>query len=124
MTGFLHQRLRFGIWILGFAFLFGCASPTPLFTPAPLPTQTQTQTQTPIPSDTGWLSLSPGLDRREVAARFPSLGFEERLILFRVDPAYFNFRVLYAPGFPRRVSEWGAEAGARPGFNAAFFDQE
>jgi hypothetical protein len=113
---------------LGFAFLFGCASPTRLFTPAPLPTLGRPQggapTPTPAPSDTGWLSLSPGLDRREVAARFPSLGFEERLILFRVDPAYFNFRVLYAPGFPRRVSEWGAEAGARLVFNAAFFDEK
>ena len=122
MTGFVYQRLRLGIWILGFAFLFGCASPTPLFTPAPLPAQTQTQT--PIPLDTGWLSLSPGLDRREVAARFPSLGFEEGLILFRIDPAFFSFRVLYTPGIPRRVSEWGAEAGARLVFNAAFFDEK
>ena len=122
MTDSVRQRLRFGIWILGFAFLFGCASPTSLFTPAPLPAQTQTQT--PIPLDTGWLSLSPGLDRREVAARFPSLGFEEGLILFRIDPAFFSFRVLYTPGIPRRVSEWGAEAGARLVFNAAFFDEK
>ena len=126
-------RLRFGIWILGFAFLLACAStpqPTPLlpFTPAPLPTLGRPQggapTPTPAPADTGWLAQSRGLDRREIAARFQSLGFEERLILFRIDPAYFSFRVLYTPGIPRRVSEWGAEVGARLAFNAAFFDEK
>jgi uncharacterized protein YigE (DUF2233 family) len=55
---------------------------------------------------------------------FRSLGFEERLIVFRIDPAFFSFRVLYTPGLPRRVSEWGAEAGARLAFNAAFFDEK
>ncbi len=53
-----------------------------------------------------------------------SLGFEERLIVFRIDPAFFSFRVLYTPGIPRRVSEWGAGVGARLAFNAAFFDEK
>ena len=55
---------------------------------------------------------------------FRSLGFEERLIVFRIDPAFFSFRVLYTSGLPRCVSEWGAEAGARLVFNAAFFDEK
>jgi len=129
MTDFVRQRLRFGIWILGFAFLLACAStpqPTPPHSNTPtLPlVSTSTLVPSPTPSDTGWLAQSLGLDRREIAARFQSLGFEERLILFRIDPAFFSFRVLYTPGIPRRVSEWGAEVGARLAFNAAFFDEK
>jgi phosphodiester glycosidase len=124
----LKFLLTFIIWILGFS-LSACAStprPTPALsrTPAPLPASTPTPVQTPAPFDTGWLPFSSGLDRREVGVPFTSLGFEERLILFRIDPAYFDMRVLYSPGFPRRVSEWGAEAGARLAFNAAFFDEK
>src|SRR3990172_9262699 len=98
MTGFLHQRLRLGIWILGFAFLLACAStpqPTPPHSNTPtLPlVPTSTLVPSPTPSDTGWLAQSLGLDRREIAARFQSLGFEERLIVFRIDPDFFSFRV-------------------------------
>jgi hypothetical protein len=137
MRRFARLLLASGMWALGFS-LFACSAPPLPATPSPLsplpssppPAQTQTQTLTltltltPTPSDTGWLAQSPGLDRREVAALFPSLGFEERLILFRIDPALFDFRVLYSPGLPRRVSEWGAVAGARLAFNASFFDEK
>src|SRR5207249_1426554 len=73
------------------------------------------------PTDTGWLSLDPGLDRREIVVPFSALNLAERLILFRVDPAFFTFRVRYSPGLPRFVSEW--DPAARLVFNAGYFDE-
>ncbi len=123
----MKRLVSFVIWILGLTLLSACISapkPTPPYShiPALSPVSTPTLVPSPVPYDTGWLPLSPGLDRREIGVPFKALGFEERLIIFRIDPAFFSFRVLYTPGLPRRVSEWGAEAGARLAFNATFFD--
>jgi uncharacterized protein YigE (DUF2233 family) len=68
------------------------------------------------------VAVARGLDRRQVAAPFPGLGFEERLTLFRIDPGFFSFRVLYAPGFPRFVAQWDPSAALV--FNAGFFDEK
>ena len=102
--------------------LFACASTTP--TPAPWPTSAPTITPAPTsaPSDTGWLSKLPGLDRREITIPFPALGFAERVVLFRVDPQFFAFRVLYAPGAPRFVAQW--DRSAQLVFNAGYFDEK
>jgi hypothetical protein len=118
----------FEIWFLGFGILFflsSCASPIPSYQPPATNNQQPTtshQLPTPTPSDSGWLSLDPGLDRREIVVPFMEQGFAERLILFRIDPAFFTFRVRYSPGFPRYVSEWDPTA-ARLVFNAGFFDE-
>jgi len=119
--------LVFGILVWGFS-LSACAAvpqptPTPPLTHLLTYTPSLLPTSTPAPTDTGWLSTTPGLDRREIAVPFPE-GFAERVILFRIDPAFFSFRVLYTPGFPRLVSEWGASAGARLVFNAGYFDEK
>jgi len=77
---------------------------------------------TPTPADTGWFSKAPGLDRREIAAPIPASGFAERVVLFRIEPRFFTFRVLYAPGAPRLVSEWDSQA--RLVFNGGYFDEK
>src|SRR5688572_12284929 len=124
----MKKLLGFGIWFLGFSFLIACTSPSPITTRQPLiatfgqPPTASAQPPTPTPSDTGWVSLDPGLDRREIVVPFSGLGFAERLILFRVDPSTFTFRVRYSPGFPRYVSEW--DAAAQLVFNAGFFDEK
>jgi len=123
--------------------LSACALPSPITSRQPFdfaqgqpptassqpPTATR-QLPTPTPSDSGWLSLDPGLDRREIVVPFYDLGFAERLILFRIDPSSFTFRVRYSPGFPRYVSEWDPSTTLRAGpttarlvFNAGFFDE-
>jgi len=89
-------------------------------TPSLIPTSTLAPT--PTPADTGWLSKLPGLDRREITIPFPALGFAERVVLFRVDPQSFAFRVLYAPGAPRFVAQW--DRSAQLVFNAGYFDEK
>jgi hypothetical protein len=75
---------------------------------------------TAIPADTGWIQASPGLERRQLEA--PLAGWPaENVVVFRLDPARFNLRVLYTPGFPSFVSAWDREA--RLVFNGGFFDE-
>ncbi len=78
---------------------------------------------------TGWAEVQPGLYRREVYGRpggspLPPAPVE-RLILFRISPAHFRFRVRYSPGQPLPVSGWAAQApGAALIFNAGYFDAQ
>ncbi len=81
--------------------------PTPTFVPSPTP-------------NTDWLTAAPGFERRELPVSFAD-GSAERVILFRIDPAQYRFRVLYAPAQPALVSQW--ERNARLVFNAGFFDE-
>jgi hypothetical protein len=122
-----NPLIRFAVGnSLSILLLSACVSPSPTTSnqlpatnpqsPAPSP-----QLPTPTPSDSGWVSLDPGLDRREIVVPFTEQGFAERLILFRIDPAFFTFRVRYSPGFPRYVSEWAT--AARLVFNAGYFDE-
>ncbi|MGH2521651.1 MAG: hypothetical protein ACRDH2_04020, partial [Anaerolineales bacterium] len=97
--------------------LSACASPSPTL-PREAP---QPPTANATPNST-WLPLASGLDRREFAVPFPALGFEERVIAFRVDPGLYHFRVLYSPGVPGFVSAW--DVSARLVFNASFFDEQ
>jgi hypothetical protein len=86
--------------------------------PAPPPTQSSVfSTATPLPA---WEEVFPGLTWREVRVVL-SNGFEERISLFRIDPALNRFRVLYSPAQPEFVSAW--DNTARLVFNAAFFDE-
>lgn len=77
---------------------------------------------TPPPSDSGWLSLFPGFERRTLIVPFPELSLAEHVVLFRVDPARHRFRVLYTPGFPGAVAAFDSQA--RLVFNASFFDEK
>src|SRR3974377_2162012 len=63
-------------------------------------------TSTPIPLDTGWQSIAPGVDYREL--QIEQGDRSDRLRLARIDPAETRVRVIYDPDRPRRVSEWRA----------------
>ncbi len=78
-------------------------------------------TATPVPMDTGWQILASGIEYRELDVTFQTRS--DRLRLARVDPAHFNFRVLYAPSQPRQVSEWLASNEAlQLVVNGGYFD--
>ena len=98
-------------------------TPNPALAPvaslAPLASATAPPIPTPTPNP-NWLTLAPGFERREWRVSFPE-GYSETVIAFRVDPAQYRFRVLYAPTQPALVSQW--ERSARLVFNAGFFDE-
>jgi uncharacterized protein YigE (DUF2233 family) len=79
-------------------------------------------THTPLPADTGWRSVRPGLETRELSVENDLWG--ERLFVARVDPQQAAFRVRYDPAQPRRVGEWLAAEDARLVVNAGFFDDD
>ncbi len=72
----------------------------------PTPTPTIFPTPTSEPADTGWQPLEPGAEMRVLLV--PTGDVVERLVLVRLDPSRFRFRVRYTPGSARRVSEWAA----------------
>jgi uncharacterized protein YigE (DUF2233 family) len=87
----------------------------------PTPTSIPLPTTTPIPADTGWQILASGLEYRELDVTFQNRS--DRLRLARVDPALFNFRVLYAPNQPRTVSEWlASNESLQLVVNGGYFD--
>jgi uncharacterized protein YigE (DUF2233 family) len=87
-------------------------TPTPTPTPSSTPTHTLVPTPTPELEDSGWEVLEAGVELRQVPVHTGDV--TERLLLVRLDPARFRFRVLYTPGEARRVSEWAAVAGWLP----------
>ncbi|MBN1955009.1 MAG: phosphodiester glycosidase family protein [Anaerolineae bacterium] len=98
------------------AALFSTSTPMPTPTPHPLPTLT------PEPLDTGWQALESGAEQRLVRVAVGSL--EERLVLVRLDPARFRFRVRYTPGAGQAVSQWAAQTPALLVVNGGYFTPE
>jgi len=133
-------KRRRGWWICWLAgVLVGCgtavspASPTaivPLATPAP-PSATETANialtatavPTPIP-DTGWLPVQPGMEQRILHLYEESGAIRERLILLRLEPTQFIFRVAYRPGAPQSIPAWQEETGALLIVNGGYFTEE
>jgi hypothetical protein len=96
-------------------------TPTPSPTPSPTPLPTSTPTPTPnfryIAST--WYEVDPGL---EYGYYFPPASGGAQLIVIRIDPSLYRFRVHYRPGVPRARAEWAAELPcARLFVNANFF---
>jgi hypothetical protein len=97
-------------------------------TPAAEPTAQQAQAET-APSATpaaailadGWSSLGPGLDRRTLPAAEGHIG---DLLVFRLDPANFDFDIGYDPVTPHSLQEWQATTGADIVVNGGFFDEQ
>ena len=86
--------------------------PTPTPTPLPSPTSrptwtpypTAVPTSTPEPPDTGWQTVQPGIELRQV--RVETGDVAERLTIVRLNPDTVRFRVHYDPIAPRLVSGW------------------
>jgi len=86
------------------------------------PTMTPRPTATTRPADSGWQTIAPGLEYRELSIKQGDRS--ERLRIARVDPAQAKFRVLYNPDRPQRVSEWLTESKALLAVNGNFFDPQ
>jgi len=97
--------------LLSCSHLAPAPTPTPVPSPTPSPTPEALPTATPEPPDTGWQTVQPDVEVRQVPV--PSGDVAERLLIVRLDPRRFHFRVLYTPGVGRVVSEWNN------GFNTA-----
>ena len=95
-------------------------SPTPWPTPTPYPTPWPTPT--PEPPDTGWQSLQPGVELRQV--RVDAGDITERLTLVRLDPTTVRFRVHYDPTAPRLVAAWAGMLQSLLVVNGAYFTPE
>ena len=76
----------------------------------------------PLPPDTGWRSLEPGVELREMDVATGSVS--ERVVILRLDPGKLRFRVRYEPASPRSVSAWADELQALLVVNAGYFDPE
>jgi len=79
-------------------------------------------TATLIPNDTGWQSIAPGVEYREL--KIDHGDRSDRLRMARIDPAQTQLRVLYDPDRPRRVSEWLSASNALVAVNGNFFDPQ
>jgi hypothetical protein len=75
----------------------------------------------PAPADTGWQSLEPGVELREIDVAVDPEQSTERLRIVRLDPSQVQFRVRYNPSDPRMISVWGAEAQCMLVVNGAYF---
>jgi uncharacterized protein YigE (DUF2233 family) len=117
-------KKRWRAIVLGVLWLSGC-SPTDLTAPASsqtLATLTPRPTVTTRPADSGWQTVAPGLEYRELSIKQGNRS--DRLRIARVDPAQARFRVLYNPDRPQRVSEWLTESKALLAVNGNFFDPQ
>ncbi len=79
---------------------------TPALPPTATPTATPSPSPTSPPPDSGWQAVEPGLELRQMRVSVGSV--EERVVLVRLDPARFRFRVLYTPGAGQRIAQWAA----------------
>ena len=104
----IHRRLIVGL-VVGLM-LLSCNLPGLAPTPTPQPTLTPvpslTPPPTPEPADTGWETVEPGVELRQLFV--PTGDVAEKLTIVRLDPALFSFRVRYMPGSGWLLSEWAA----------------
>ncbi len=101
------------ILALGGCMLSTVTSPTP--PPPPAPTGATDSTTT-------WEVLASGLERR--IYRPHGDNFLTQMLVLRIDPAQYSFRVHYRPGQPLDVRNWrDSLPGAITFVNANFFDE-
>jgi hypothetical protein len=104
--------------------LVGCtiaysATPTPT-PPTPTPTSTMTATNASIAET--WQTILTGLEMRIYLPPSRVLG---QMLVLRIDPSLYTFRVHYRPGEPLSTSEWRSELPDASAFiNANFFDRQ
>ncbi|MBI5563358.1 MAG: phosphodiester glycosidase family protein [Chloroflexi bacterium] len=127
----LAVKYRLSSLILVAALLAGCgepifATPSVEFMTQIAPTMaapvTRAPTATPVPLDTGWRTIAPGIEYRELRIEIGAQA--DRLRIARVEPAQTRVRVLYAPDSPRRVSEWLISSQVQLAINGNYFDPQ
>src|SRR5512145_3227014 len=100
------MALKFWRWLVLASVLVGCNAPL-LTAPSSAGTQsvptaaavTRAPTPTPLPMDTGWRTLAPGFEFRELRVEIGPQA--DRLRIARIDPAQARLRVVYDPESPR-----------------------
>jgi len=114
-------KKRWCLVLISVIVLSGCAlaDATPTVV---APTITPRPTATTRPVDTGWQTIEPGVEYRELSIAPGDR--TERLRIARVDPAQARFRVLYNPDRPQRVSEWLTDSKALLAVNGNYFDPQ
>lgn len=99
--------------------------PTPVIhTPRPVVvtnTPPATAPVTAVSYDGVWRPIKPGLEYMVLQGRVN--GFDEWLVVSRVDPARLTVRVLYEPQAARTAREWQRATGAEVVINGGFFDE-
>jgi uncharacterized protein YigE (DUF2233 family) len=89
---------------------------------APTPTLPIEPSPTVEPYDTGWQSLSNGIELRRLKVELNDI--TDQLWLARVDPARVRFRVLYDRENPLQVAEWFASAKLLLTVNAGYYTED
>jgi uncharacterized protein YigE (DUF2233 family) len=105
-------------WLVGCG---GDTAVTPSIPPTPIITATAVA-PTPIP-DTGWQPIQPGLEQRTIHLFDAQNIAREQIVLLRLEPDSFSFRVAYRPGAPQSIATWQAETGALLVVNGGFFTE-
>jgi hypothetical protein len=112
-------------------------TPTPTSTPTPQPSPTRTNeplptlrptprpSLTPEPPDTGWQTLQPGIELRQIRVDTDA-GAEgaERLLIIRIASPSAHFRVHYDPTTPRPISAWARHLQPLIVVNGSYFTPE
>lgn len=128
------QNLINRLGMLALCLLTGCAlNQTPPATPSPPPITepdsaitTPPTTDSPAPDaewspDAGWSAVAPGMEQRLYVPDGNELG---ALLVVRVDPSRYEFRVHYRPGQPLSLRGWEDLLPSAALFvNANFFDE-
>jgi len=118
-------------WLALLAMLAACGEPIFTTPSADFMTQiaptmaqavTRAPTVTPVPPDTGWRTVAPGIEYRELRVEIGTQA--DRLRIARVDPAQARLRVVYDAESPRRVSEWLLSTQAQLVINGNYFDPQ
>jgi len=109
--------MRRSVCWIALALLTGCADSGAV---APVASAEPSPRVTPAPQDTGWQTVSAGIEIRELDVTHQA--GRDRLHIARVDPSLAAFEVRYTPGDARRLDEWLNAEQARLVINGGFFD--
>ena len=79
---------------------------------------------TPIPTDSGWETVRPGMEKRVLNLVAQESGrWLENVTVLRLEPAAFRFGVAYRPGAPRSLEAWQEQTGALLVVNGGFYTE-
>jgi len=75
-------------------------------------------------TSSGWRTIAPGIERRDVEMPTASLLARGKAVLVRIDPGAVTIRVHYSPGAARTLDQWHRSLpNAHVIVNGAFFDE-